>query len=386
MPALRQRNPAAFHVATSSAPRSPAVDAALATSFTARATSRALDRAAPSALAQQLDLIEALSAGSVPLPQLRTAAARLDPASYIDLVAERHAAGLCPYPACGEPAGEPYAPVDGDGGGNATGRRVRMRGGGLVARADGGSSAGAYCSRRCRARSEWLADALARRHALRPTEGGGGGGGGSGDAIELLEDVEGRRADVARSTAALLAAAQPPLPLPTAQERTAPADSKAAFKESLLASLSIHERPSPMSVPAPPSPSAPPTDFERLPSAAPLRAAAPRHTSVLAGGGGGGAALVPFSAARLGRTVLSSLPPPPPPAPRAPPRGAGGLPPPRIVTGPRMVDERTGAPVEWAAVAAGADGFDEGMNDEERAWMDEALRLREEIRRAGGEV
>ncbi|BGP39984.1 hypothetical protein JCM10450v2_003964 [Rhodotorula kratochvilovae] len=379
MPALPppavHRNPAAFHVATSSSPRSPAADAALLTSFAARASSRALDHAGPSALAQQLDLVEALAVGPTPLPQLRAAAARLDPGSYDDLLAERHAAGLCPYAACGQSAGEPYAAP------GASARSVRMRGGGLVARsaADEGGT-GAYCSRRCRARSEWLAAVLVRRKALRAQ-----GGSEPQGEVELLEDVEGRRADVKRSTAALLASAPPsPPPAQVAPQESGPAASegKAAFKESLLASLSIHERPSPSSAPLPPSPSAPPTDFERSATAAPARKPAPRHAP---SSQGAGAALMPFEAARLGRTVLSSLPPPPPPPSRAPPRGANGLPPPRFVTGPRMVDERTGEAVEWA-LAEGEDGFDAGMGEEERTWLEEALRVREEIRRGGGEV
>ncbi|KPV75513.1 uncharacterized protein RHOBADRAFT_53483 [Rhodotorula graminis WP1] len=341
MPALPRvskytgNNPAAFHVATSTTPRSSESDASLLDSFSSSVAARfashtyhlpssSTDPSAPSlassstaatlsATLSQLDLIERLSSGPTPLDVLRRSATELDSASYADLLAERHAAGLCPYAACGNAASEPYddgAAGAGAGAGAGAAARVRLRGGSLVRRGGAGDEAdrGAYCSRRCRARSEHLAGEVARRRpgALDAPPGPATSAGAG--AVELLEDVERRREDVRRSTAALLQGA-----------RAAGAD---------------------LAMPIP-SPSAARATGDAVPASAPA----------VTGAADGEA------------------------------RGAHGLPAPRFVSAPVMLDATSGAALEWAGV--GNDGMDEGMTDEERGWMREALAVRDEARQRG---
>ena len=413
MPALPRaskytgNNPAAFHVATSTSPRVSATDSSLLDSFSSSVAARFASHtgtlpsttvpssASPSTAASlsatlsQLDLIERLSSGPTPLDALRRSAAQLDPAAYVDLLAERHAAGLCPYAACGDAASEPYE--DGAGGGAAGGgsaARVRLRGGSLVRRGGAGDEAdrGAYCSRRCRARSEHLAGEVARRRPGALDAAPGAAASGVGE-IELLEDVERRREDVRRSTAALLQgarAARADLETPSAARArpeagptaasaptsaakgdargadttgaavaAAAGSTSSALGDSLLSTLTIHERPTPSLPPAAPSLAHPTPDFE-----SPLALVQPRT--------------VPLP---------SSLSRPPAVPPVLPPQGAHGLPAPRFVSAPVMLDARSGAALEWAGV--GSDGMDEGMTDEERGWMREALRVRDEARERG---
>ncbi|GJN89333.1 hypothetical protein Rhopal_002313-T1 [Rhodotorula paludigena] len=403
------RNPSAFHVATSSTPRSPAQDASVLSSFAHSAAARYLSHAPspsfssssssaspdPRSLAHQLDLIESLSSPSgVPPPELKRLAGALSRSSYADLLEERHAAGRCAYPGCGHPARQAYV-APGERRRESRTLRVRMRANGLFdARREGegeGDEAGRFCGA-----SAFL-------------EGQVGRAGRGEAAVELLEDVEGRREGVRRSTQELLAA-QAASAGASAQDGDAQdgdaqdgdaqdegngdgkGKSKERFREDLLSSLTIHEKPTPSAPPAAPSLAHPAPDFERRAPDVQAqaqgttrfpRAPAPRDGGPGAGGGGG-AALLPFETARLARTVLSTLPAPPPPRP---PRqqearsSAGRLPPITFVTGPRMVDERTGALVEWAGV--GADGEDEGVSDEVRAWIDEGIRERDSARGRG---
>ncbi|GAA5897003.1 hypothetical protein JCM8208_006139 [Rhodotorula glutinis] len=408
MPALPRtskytgNNPAAFHVATSTTPRSSDADATLLSSFSSSVAARFAshtgnlpsnsssgDPSAPSfpsssslsSTLSQLDLIEHLSSGATPLDLLRRSATQLDPSSYADLLAERHAAGLCPYAACGNAASEPYE----DGAGRGGAARVRLRGGSLVRRGGAGDEAdrGAYCSRRCRARSEHLASEVARRRpgALDTVPGSAAAG---MSEVELLEDVERRREDVRRSTAALLqgaraadvdlatpiptpAAARAPLnvvpALPPSMAVAADGEARAAGAaavstpsgraDALLSTLTIHERPIPTLAPAAPSLAHPTPDFE-----SPLALVQPRT--------------VPLA---------TSLSRPPAVPPVLPPQGLGGLPAPRFVSAPVMLDARSGAALEWAGV--GTDGMDEGMTDEERGWMYDALRVRDDARERG---
>ncbi|GAA5842642.1 hypothetical protein JCM9279_003647 [Rhodotorula babjevae] len=415
MPALPRaskytgNNPAAFHVATSTTPRSSSTDSSLLDSFSSSVAARFASHtgtlpssstapsptspspaASLSATLSQLDLIERLASGPTPLDALRRAAAQLDPGAYADLLAERHAAGLCPYAACANAASEPYE-EGGPGAGAAGGAaRVRLRGGSLVRRGGAGDEAdrGAYCSRRCRARSEHLAGEVARRRPgalldAPPQQQGTSGAGAS--EVELLEDVERRREDVRRSTAALLqgaraAGADLATPIPTSPavharaevEPGAPsaaaspaggeargatpaaaAPTPSALGDSLLSSLTIHERPTPSVAPSAPSLLHPTPDFE-----SPLSLVQPRT--------------VPLP---------SALSRPPAVPPVLPPQGAHGLSAPRFVSAPVMLDARSGAALEWAGV--GQDGMDDGMTEEEKGWMWEALRVRDEARERG---
>ncbi|GAA5999041.1 Rtr1/RPAP2 family protein phosphatase [Rhodotorula paludigena] len=401
------RNPSAFHVATSSTPRSPAQDASVLSSFAHSAATRYLSHAPspssssssssappdPRSLAHQLDLIESLSSPSgVPPPELKRLAGALSRSSYADLLEERHAAGRCAYPGCGHPARQAYV-APGERQREPRTLRVRMRANGLFdARRSGegegeGDEAGRFCGARCAARSAFLEGQVGRA------------GRGAAAAVELLEDVEGRREGVRRSTQELLAAqaasAGAAEKSNVQDEEKDKGKGKERFREDLLSSLTIHEKPTPSAPPAAPSLANPAPDFERRAADVQAqaqgttrfpRAPAPRDGGPGAGGGGG-AALLPFETARLARTVLSTLPapPPPPPPPRAsrqPGTGtASGLPPITFVTGPRMVDERTGALVEWAGV--GADGEDEGVSDEVRAWIEEGIRERDSARGRG---
>ncbi|BGP16093.1 hypothetical protein JCM10213_007528 [Rhodosporidiobolus nylandii] len=386
MPALppKPRQPSqppivsAFTLSTSEAPRSAAQDAAHLETFAAQSVARALSHAGPSSLAQKLAWVEKLSAGATPLETVREAAGQLDQATYEDLLEERWMEGLCPYPACGEAASLPYRCAE-ERAADAGRLRVKMRANGLfdASSAQGGrEDKEAYCSIRCRRRSEWLRGVVGR-------EG----------TVELLEDVEGRREAVARSTRELLAeqsSAPTPTPpaAPSADSPSAPPppdDAKEAFASSLLSTLSIHEKPT-TSTPIAPTPGSAAHDFERrapAPAAAnPSSASSSRFPSAPAPRAGSSAALpspasalLPFSTHGLTRTILrstSSLPPPPPS--RQPTRGLNGLPPIRFLSEPRMLDER-GREVEWVGVD------EEGETEEVRRLVEEGLRVKRMVER-----
>ncbi|GAA5934156.1 hypothetical protein JCM1841_004652 [Sporobolomyces salmonicolor] len=250
-----------------------------------------------------------------------------------------------------------------------------MKGSGLfdvsAAPAARGEDKGPFCSIQCRHRSEWYRGILGR-------DGEG----------EMLEDVEERRKNVARSTqelverkakedAAAAAAAAATRPPPHAQDAKS-----TTFANDLLASLTIHEKPILSTPPVAPSLSSTSRDFERPsqrsanPSsrfpANPSSSATSRPLSSPA------AALLPFSASStrsLTRTVLSSTRSlRPPPSTRQPTSGPNGLPPIRFLTGPRMVDEQ-GMEVEWVGVD------EEGEDEVTRGWMDEALEIRRMVER-----
>ncbi|GAA5833301.1 hypothetical protein JCM5353_008528 [Sporobolomyces roseus] len=359
MPALPTTSqysaPTAFHIATSDQPRSSTTEDSLYSSFQSSAASRALSTASPSSLTLKLHWIEQLLAPGVPLETLKEATQYLDSTSWDDLIDERHMEGLCPYPTCSNPASTPYtANKQDEEGGNE--RKFRLEGGGLFDSGSkkGGKEKGAYCSVRCRARSEWIKGSLGK-------EGVKGG--------ELLEDVEKRREAVRDSTKEILNEKRDQEGTNDGKKET----SKEAFKSDLMSTLTIHEKPTPTSSsPLPPSLSSDPIDFERpsqssTPSSSrfsltPSSSSKPLKNS--------SSALLPFTTTSLGRTILSTSRRAPIPSERQPQFGINGLPPVKFLGEPRMIDER-GREVEW-------EGEEYGEDEEAvRGLFEEEMRVRE---------
>ncbi|GAA6021441.1 hypothetical protein JCM10207_004735 [Rhodosporidiobolus poonsookiae] len=369
MPALPPKPVAAFHVATSSSPRSRQQDDEDLAAHEASALARAFSIAGPSALALKLDWVEKLSEPNTPLAILKQAAKHLDPPTYDDLLVERHMEGLCPYAACGNDASTPYRSEE-ERAAESRRLKVRVHANGLFD-ASAGSKAdhkGAYCSTRCKARSEWYRAILGR-------DGEG----------EMLEDVEERRMMVAASTQELLRqAAQEKVEAEqearAAEAEAAASDPKtAAFASDLLSTLLIREKPTPSAPPAAPSLDSAKHDFER-PAAPSVASSSSRFPSTPAPRAGSStlsnpaSALLPFTTASLTRTVLRSTSAIPVPPSRQPTRGANGLPPIRFLSEPRMLDEQ-GREVEWVGVD------EEGESDEVRAMMEEGLRVKRMLER-----
>lgn len=385
MPALPRAPPSSsqqppivssFTVATSTAPRTTVQDESDLDSFATSTLARVLSHGG-SSLAVKLDWIERLSNPGTPLELMKDASKHLDRPSYDDLLVERHMEGLCPYAACGNAASTPYRSEEEV---RDEGRRfkVKLKANGLfdAAAAAPGEDKGAYCSTRCKARSEWYRGILGRN--------------GEG---EMLEDVEDRREQVKRSTQELLeeAAATKDAAPPTKPENSSslpPPDSKSAFTTSLLSTLSIHEKPIPSSAPAAPTPAQAAHDFERpapppsastsTPSASAASTRFPSQPAPRAGSStalpSSAEALLPFSTASLTRTVLRSTASSAPPR-RQPTTGAAGLPPIRFLSEPRMVDDVTGREVEWVGVD------EEGESEEVKGWMEEALMIKRMVER-----
>ncbi|GAA5978758.1 hypothetical protein JCM11641_006168 [Rhodosporidiobolus odoratus] len=292
----------------------------------------------------------------------------LDGPAYDDLLVERHMEGLCPYAVCGNAAATPYRSEE-EQAADAKRVKVRMMANGLF-EAPGGQGKSAYCSVRCKARSEWYRGILGR-------DGEG----------EMLEDVEERRKDVARSTREILEEAakeQEAGVVKSASESTAeatpPPSSKAAsFANDLLSSLSIREKPTSAVPPSAPTLDSAKYDFER-PSAASASSATrfPSSPAPRAGSSislpSSGAALLPFNTASLTRTVLRATSSQPLPPSRQLTRGVNGLPPIRFASNPRMLD-RQGREVEWVGVD------EEGETDKVREMMEEALMIKRMIKK-----
>jgi hypothetical protein len=233
---------------------------------------------------------------------------------------------------------------------------------------------GAYCSARCRARSEWYKGLVGRGKSV---EG------------ELLEDVEERRKEVALSTEELVRQATETARRTEQGPGDAKGKARAAdastssqrtddFRQDLLSSLTIRENdPSSTAVPLPPSLDAPAQDFERPRRDEPPSSSratrfpaspAPRSGSSSTATSSSGSSLLPFSASRLSNAVLSALPPAPRPGPN-------GLPPIRFLSAPRTLDNDA----ETSAFA-----FEEEEESEEvKRMVEEGLRERNEARRRG---
>ncbi|GAA6063991.1 hypothetical protein JCM10212_002423 [Sporobolomyces blumeae] len=365
--------PTAFRVATSSSPRSSRLDSATYAAFHSHAATRALDHAAPSSLAVKLDWIERLSGPSVDVETLKLAAPHLDQTSYDDLLEERHLEGWCPYAACGNRASVPYAATAA-----TIGQRFKLNGGALFDANAARQDKGAFCSVRCKARSEWY----------RTTVGKDIGGDGA-----MLEDVEKRREQVRASTKEIIEqghrherGTQDGLAAGRGADK---AQAKEAFATDLLSTLTIHEKATSTEPPLAPNPDAAKIDFERP---APTVASSKRSTRFPSDPAacsapsrplaGSASALLPFATTSLGRTVLASTRqspashPPAPPANRQPTTGAFGLPPVRFVSEPRMVDSR-GREIEWEDNAL----EDQEISDEVRGLLDEALEVRRMVER-----
>lgn len=277
--------------------------------------------------------MEQLSDGPTPLQTLRDALPQLDTPTWADLLEERHAGELCPYPPCGNKPGKPY---------QAAGEvevKVKLRGGGLVQKT---AKTSAFCSSRCEERCEWAGGMIGTQR------------------MELLEDIEQRRAKLARATRELAAAsgrtqsqataeatprALPLPPLPTT-DPGATAD--------LLVGLTIVEKEAPVAPPVAPSLTSAQEDFER-PLASASRTADPsRPRPGRPAASTPAASLLPFDTSNLTRTLLDAtdkLAAAPGAMVRTaqPTQGFNGLPPPRWTSDPAMVD-KAGRKVEWAAV------------------------------------
>lgn len=312
-------------------------------------------------LTTRLAWVEQLSEGACTLSTLRTALPELDGATWSDLLEERHASALCPYPPCANEAGRPYVAA----GGAASGSRVKLRGGSLVQGKMGKAGAGAFCSVACQDRAEWARGMVGT------------------ERTELLEDVERRRAELAKATREMARAAggggdQPnattttgasarQLPLPPLPTTSAGATAD------LLETLTIVEKPTPESAPSAPSPGQTHADFERPLAATPLNSAprrAPRPSRPSAGAAEG---LLGLDTSAISRTVLrasdeySALPGAG--VRTRQPEGLNGLPPPRWTSDPVMLDQK-GREVDWVFVD------EDGETDEVRDLMELALSAR----------
>lgn len=381
----------------------------------------------PSRLADQLELVERLSNGRTELNELRRCAHQLDKSTYTDLVDERWMEGWCPYPACGKRAAVPYEPVPsgsslsapvatGISGANA--RKVRLGADGALYGARSRNSAGgdasleeqrggiydraaaAYCSKECRARSNWFAARCVGRDNQHP---------------EMLEDIEQRRRDVARSTRDLLDAQidvdmngepirETDRPHPSPPSASTVLGGRDHIGGDMVASLQIRENldamhatpilPSLTAVDFEARSAAPSTAIDRPQSRPPTESSPPPSTATSAGTAKRTikpsrrtslpyAVPVPIHATRPVST--SSQPPssaassntpraPPPPPPIRPPNvPMSEAPMPRFSSAPVMVDAQ-GREVEWA-VPINDDG--DGQEDVDVAHLlDQALALR----------
>ncbi|GAA6015086.1 hypothetical protein JCM11491_001655 [Sporobolomyces phaffii] len=356
--------PTAFHVATSTAPRTnDSQEAALYDSFESQAASRALSTV--TSLKVKLEWIETLSAPGVPLATLKESLDFLDATSWDDLVVERHLEGLCPYPTCSKSASTPYVEREED----EVERKFKLHGGALYdagPRSAAGRDRGPYCSVKCRARSDWVKAVL-----------------GKEGRRELLEDVEERRQRVKQSTEELVRE-RDNVTVPESIQGVAPSD-KDAFKTDLLSSLTIREKETTSSSPVAPSLQSASIDFERPIQSSDTHPKNSRFpldpnsssSSKIKSLSNTSSALLPFTTTSLGRTILASSRrstpgnPLPVPAARQPRVGINGLPPVRFLSEPRMIDEK-GREIEWAD--------DDELDGEEaelvRGLMDEALEVR----------
>ncbi|GAA5907629.1 Rtr1/RPAP2 family protein phosphatase [Sporobolomyces salmoneus] len=367
MPALPPPNtahsiPTAFRVATSSTPRtSNAEEELLYQAFQSQAASRAISTASTSSLKIKLEWIEKLSVPGVPLSTLKASLDHLDSTSWQDLIAERHMEGLCPYPTCSKKASTPYGVDEGEEG--AVERKFKLHGGALYdagPRTVKGKDKGPYCSVQCRARSEWVKGVL-----------------GKEGRRDLLEEVEKRREKVKETTEELVR---------EQEKEQGKQGEKETFKNDLLSSLTIHEKPTTTSStnpPVAPSLDQASIDFERPNSDPAPRSSSsrfpldPSSSSSSFALSNTSSALLPFTTTSLGRTILSSSRRPPTslpvPASRQPRAGINGLPPVKFLSEPRMIDEK-GREIEWA------DTENDGLEGEEaelrRGMLDEALEVR----------
>lgn len=352
MPALpsgsTSRLPSSFRVATShQQPQARAErDAASFAEFRSSVEQRAVQTV--TSLKARLEQIEILLAPSCSLSLLRTAAPILDTTSWEDLLVERHMERLCPYAACGNPPSHPYdaeEPVV----------KFKLKGDGVFDATEEGL--GAFCSRECKARSEW--------YKLRCV--------GREGNVELLEDVERRRKEVAQSVKEVIAEKSSSSPAASSSSPPIP-DLPPQATADYLSSLTIHERQPPSSAPTAPSLSAAPVDFEApvprasLPtSTPPPRTRKPTRSSPLP-------SIPAFSTRPLVSPSPSSTSSPPPPI-RLPGQTDEEAPMPLFTSAPTMLDSE-GREVEWDA--------DEGDDEEMRGWMEEALVARAMMRAEQG--
>lgn len=250
--------------------------------------------------------------------------------------------GMCPYPTCQNPPSTTYDPTASE-----EAVKFKLRGNALLESSAGEEdSKGAFCSQRCRARAEWY-----KINCV-----------GTG-RTELLEDVEERRRQVARSAKEVREVAELKQVETSREERLRPDDSERTTR--LLETLTIKERTTHDETPSVPTFDAP--DFE--------------------GSGSGGRSQMTLKPTRNTPlpTSTSSLPslrplvsPPskslaqaPPPI-RVPGQTDEEAPMPVFTSPPTMLDHE-GREVEWDVEL----GDEEGEGEEEReawGWLEKARR------------
>lgn len=168
---------------------------------------------------------------------------------------ERHLNSLCSYPLCPRPPSEPFR----------SGRRFRISTTNRSITEVEGNKEEGFCSKGCRVRSEWVRRKLEEAGSVLAR-------GGSKDwNIELVEDLDlNLDLDLDKSGNRPKTTARAPAAEPTPQARiVSPPKAKLSttvgpalngspeVPPDLLAGLTIHERPTPRSAPAPPSTIAP---------------------------------------------------------------------------------------------------------------------------------
>ncbi|ORY21374.1 Rtr1/RPAP2 family-domain-containing protein [Naematelia encephala] len=205
---------------------------------------------------------------TVDRPSFLKALQYLSPQQYLDTIHERHLNSLCSYPTCSNAPLAPYTPH----------RRFSISTTKRTIKPVQGNAEEGFCSKVCRARSAWIEKGLDEEPGWLS---------GKGRRVELLEELEekgdvrlvpeGRRGVVPRKSGtgpAEKEAAPGGRRLVAPSVRSSPADVSGDVTHlstnktaDLMANLVIHERPTPSTLPIPPSL---PPDPEQDPSHPPV--------------------------------------------------------------------------------------------------------------------
>ncbi|OCF44770.1 hypothetical protein I317_01460 [Kwoniella heveanensis CBS 569] len=187
------------------------------------------------------------------------------PPQYLEVAHERHLNSLCSYPLCPNPPARPYS----------TARRYVISTRARTIKPTEGNEEEGYCSKRCRARSTWVERGLSGEAVWLRSQ--------AVEEIELLEELEEKgeftwipeKKPSTRRKATSSVVAKPPAPTgppaidssvvednitstPTARSSAASQPTSLSLAQpdnpvaSLIANLTIHERPTPKAPPAPP--------------------------------------------------------------------------------------------------------------------------------------
>ncbi|WVQ98407.1 hypothetical protein IAU59_005530 [Kwoniella sp. CBS 9459] len=201
-------------------------------------------------------------------PTFKKVASHITPHQYLEIAHERHLNSLCSYPLCPNPPARPYS----------TARRYIISTRARTIKPTEGNEEEGYCSKKCRARSTWVERRLSGEAAWLRYEV---------KEVELLEELEERgeftwepekasekeqsystpipEADQARSLPTTVASTNTKSQRTSSRSELAPTTTGSGAPArpppldpenpaaSLIASLTIHERPTPTAPPAPPS-------------------------------------------------------------------------------------------------------------------------------------